>query len=354
MALLEATSGKEDIPGCEGARPNHRDIAMALMRLPRASGKRAGAEPRALRTGRLVLQAIGRRRGRGGQPGRAVAAEVRAPGATAAEKAAVEVAPPPQAPSKTTVGHGQPSFAFRACPTDHCETDRRALRHLDVALRRLVVLLAPAGGGEGAAKGSAAGNHDCPLRIWDPYYCDGAAARHLRAIGFPNVVNRNEDFYAVAAEGRQPAHDVLVSNPPYSGDHIERCMKYCAASGKPWFLLLPNWVCDKPWYQQMCKAGGFPGAAPFFIGPVAKAYTFAMPRWAGRPAHVSDSGQTVPYLISWFVHVPKSRLYKDLFRFLEGAAVSQVEWAVASTSRELRDRAKDARRPMRQGFKLKA
>ena len=40
--------------------------------------------------------------------------------------------------------------------------------------------------------------------------------RHLAALGFARVHNRNEDFYAVLQEGRVPQHDVVVTNPPYS------------------------------------------------------------------------------------------------------------------------------------------
>lgn len=34
------------------------------------------------------------------------------------------------------------------------------------------------------------------LRIYDPYYCQGGVAKHLAKLGFTNVHNENEDFYA--------------------------------------------------------------------------------------------------------------------------------------------------------------
>ena len=34
-------------------------------------------------------------------------------------------------------------------------------------------------------------------------------------------------------EGRVPAHDVLVTNPPYSGDHVERLLRWCRGNGRP-------------------------------------------------------------------------------------------------------------------------
>ena len=37
------------------------------------------------------------------------------------------------------------------------------------------------------------------LRIYDPYYCNGAVVHHLGALGFRHVYNRNEDFYQAQA-----------------------------------------------------------------------------------------------------------------------------------------------------------
>jgi hypothetical protein len=39
------------------------------------------------------------------------------------------------------------------------------------------------------------GNSNATLRLYDPYYCEGSVVLHLRALGFTNVYNRNEDFY---------------------------------------------------------------------------------------------------------------------------------------------------------------
>lgn len=59
------------------------------------------------------------------------------------------------------------------------------------------------------------------------------------------MYNRNEDFYKVVERGMVPEHDVLVTNPPYSADHMQRCLRFCAANGRPWLLLLPNFVYRK-------------------------------------------------------------------------------------------------------------
>ena len=67
------------------------------------------------------------------------------------------------------------------------------------------------------------GKDRASLRVYDPYYCAGAVARHLGALGFERVRNECEDFYARAAGGL-PEHDVLLTSPAYSGDHIPRCV----------------------------------------------------------------------------------------------------------------------------------
>ena len=53
----------------------------------------------------------------------------------------------------------------------------------------------------------------------------------------------------VVARKMVPEHDVVVTNPPYSADHIGRALKFCqsnlAKHGRPWVMLLPNYVYAK-------------------------------------------------------------------------------------------------------------
>ena len=125
---------------------------------------------------------------------------------------------------------------FSANPDDHCETPFSAYRDIEPFLFFLSRHL---------KKKSKA-----DLRIYDPYYCEGSVVKHLAALGFTNVYNKKEDFYAVAAQGRVPPHDVLVSNPPFSGDHMERIVRFAQHNnaGRPWLLLMPNFMCRKPTY----------------------------------------------------------------------------------------------------------
>ena len=77
--------------------------------------------------------------------------------------------------------------------------------------------------------------------------------KKLASLGFPRVHNKNEDCYAVMASGQLPSHDIVISAPPYSGDHLERIVEFCmspAQASKIWLLLLPNWVERKPHLEQ--------------------------------------------------------------------------------------------------------
>lgn len=43
---------------------------------------------------------------------------------------------------------------------------------------------------------------------------------------------------------------MVVTNPPFSGDHLPKVLRFCSRrDSKPWFLLLPNYV-----YLKACPA----------------------------------------------------------------------------------------------------
>ena len=72
---------------------------------------------------------------------------------------------------------------------------------------------------------------------------------HLNSLGFNNVINQPIDFYAAIKKGSVPEYDVLVTNPPYSEDHIPKLLDYVSQSDKPYLLLMPNYVCTMPYYN---------------------------------------------------------------------------------------------------------
>jgi hypothetical protein len=128
------------------------------------------------------------------------------------------------------------------------------------------------------------------LLIYDPYYCAGGVANHLAEEGFTNVYNRNEDFYAVVSSGRVPPvamhsasallrakhrsnqhariqHDVVVTNPPYSVDHVERLLCFLASDKKPFLLLCDRRTAPHSTVRERNKRTGVLGCSiPDYFG----------------------------------------------------------------------------------------
>ena len=173
---------------------------------------------------------------------------------------------------------------FETNHLDHCETPREAYEHIKPYLLEL-------------AKKLNIPDPDRNMILWDPYYCDGSAKRHLNDIGFHNVIHENRDFYAtIATEKTIPKHHVLITNPPYSDDHIDRLLTYVSRyPERPFCLLMPNWVARKRNYQSLLTL------PHFFLSPL-QPYTYQMPQWIQeKPEHVPDDRTTTPYLSSWYL-----------------------------------------------------
>jgi hypothetical protein len=122
---------------------------------------------------------------------------------------------------------------FSVDDDDHCETGPDAYKHAVPLLNLLAARL---------------GKEPGDLRVYDPYFCAGAVKSHLKELGFPNVYNECEDFYKVQAEGKGPAHDVLLTNPPYSGEHMSKLLSFVAKNSKPFLLLMPTYVANESYY----------------------------------------------------------------------------------------------------------
>ncbi len=54
-------------------------------------------------------------------------------------------------------------------------------------------------------------------RVWMPFWYDGMAAKHLRALGFKHVLHEDADFFERAQDAEfLSGVDVIVDNPPYT------------------------------------------------------------------------------------------------------------------------------------------
>jgi len=117
------------------------------------------------------------------------------------------------------------SLPFPTNSDDHCETSKSAYSHIVPLLQLLAKKLKKS---------------PKELRIYDPYYCAGAMVRHLNELGFPHVHNQPDDFYKIITSKKIPPHDILITNPPYSGDHFDRLKQFLSTQNCPHLLLVPD------------------------------------------------------------------------------------------------------------------
>ena len=166
------------------------------------------------------------------------------------------------------------AYPFQIDKDDHCETPFEAYEHINVFLEALCERLRKS---------------KSELLVYDPYYCQGAVKRNLAQLGYTQVYNECEDFYAQIERGATPKYDVLVTNPPYSGDHVQKILAFCVRQNRPWFLLVPNWAYTKPYYLDSLKLSE-PWSHPFFLLPQTR-YTYFTPQ----------REKTSPFISFWYI-----------------------------------------------------
>ena len=135
-------------------------------------------------------------------------------------------------------------------------------------------------------------------RVYDPYYCDGGVVRRLQALGFRDVVNENRNFYADLSKGTVPRHDVLVTNPPYSGDHVDRLISHVVAAKTPFAVLIPTYYLGRDAWRQ---AASQLSPQPFYVCPHRR-YAYLPPAWAREAAAART---TAPFTTAWFCWRPE-------------------------------------------------
>jgi hypothetical protein len=99
-------------------------------------------------------------------------------------------------------------------------------------------------------------------------------------------------------------------------------LNFCARSGKPWLLLLPNYVATKGYFRALTGGGPADGPAPFFVVPARK-YEYEHPEGTG---HASS-----PFFSIWFGSVgveAYSAIVGPVARWCQARGCS-VMWSVA-------------------------
>jgi hypothetical protein len=132
-----------------------------------------------------------------------------------------------------------PTWSPDCQEADHAETPLIAYRHIALLLERVA---------------QSMGIRASRLRIYDPYYCAASVRLHLASLGFFNVYNQPENFYASIAEGSVPEFDVLVTNPPYSADHVDRLFEFVRVRLGTWH---DSAAYDRLRWRTTCKHGAW-------------------------------------------------------------------------------------------------
>ena len=92
--------------------------------------------------------------------------------------------------------------------------------------------------------------------------------------------------------------DVLVTNPPYSGEHKPRLLQYLANVGKPFALLLPVYTATKSYWKEFAatstssRQGGGDCPSVFYLIP-PDSYEYRHPEGTGK--------DIPPFFSSWFI-----------------------------------------------------
>ena len=203
--------------------------------------------------------------------------------------------------------------AFAVSPSDHAETPVNAYEDLAPFLRAV--------GG----------------RIYDPYYCDGGVMERLARwpLGFRDVINENRDFYADIESESVPRHDLLMTNPPYSGDHVDRLISHVVAAKRPFALLIPTYYLGREAWR---RAASQLTPDPFYVCPHRR-YAYLPPAWA-RDAAAART--TAPFTTAWFCWRPQGATG---LQFSSRVDVFRSVASVASQYRDVTDSLKKRPNP---------
>ncbi|KAL3811275.1 hypothetical protein ACHAXA_009275 [Cyclostephanos tholiformis] len=203
-------------------------------------------------------------------------------------------------------------FPYPTDYNDHFETPARAYEDIFPLLEYILAGWGKDDAGKITTDTTIAGpqgRHGCENEaiIYDPYYCAGRAASLLDDVFRRNephprirIQHEKRDFYRDIEQNTVPRYDILVTNPPYSGNHKERCLDFAVGQlrryARPFFLLMPNYVAMKEYFRRTVLEGS--------TGPKKGLHTFYIAPSPDNPYeydHPDGTGHQVPPFNSvWF------------------------------------------------------
>jgi hypothetical protein len=137
--------------------------------------------------------------------------------------------------------------------------------------------------------------------LYDPFYCNGRAKVLLNQLGFSNVIHHCRDFYKDVDNRTFPDYDTLVTNPPYSDDHKERCLSFALeqlrTNGRSFFILMPNYVAARNYFRRLLQSNPQSGVV------------YVIPSTPYEYDHPEGTGHTVsPFDSIWFCGIGADRV----------------------------------------------
>ena len=124
-------------------------------------------------------------------------------------------------------------------------------------------------------------------------------------LGFPNTYNENEDFYKYdgGKTSGPKSFDVIVTNPPYTADHIPNLIKFCHRQHKPFLLLLPNYCIHKyanAFTERFFDGDKYVNAPNYFYIWSEKRYLYKSPKGGREKGAVRKDRKTSPFVSFWY------------------------------------------------------
>ena len=189
--------------------------------------------------------------------------------------------------SASSPWRGSSSYEFQVDYNDHFETPLIAYQDILPLLLNVV---------------SSTPRKPTP-KLYDPYYCNGRTKLLLEnQLGFNEVVHRNRDFYKDIANNSIPAnYDIMITNPPYSDNHKQQCIEFCASQfrsekNRPFFLLMPNYIATKQYYKDT-------------LGNILEDVIYVVPSKPYQYDHPEGTGHNIsPFDSLWFCCVGKANI----------------------------------------------
>ena len=144
-------------------------------------------------------------------------------------------------------------------------------------------------------------------------------------------------------------YDVLVTNPPFSGDHLHKILRYVLGplhNGRPFLLLMPNYVCLKPFCRRAITTAAYTARQqqqhqhqhvpeePLLLAPPSRyAFDDRGQRGEGtaeQQQQQQDRQSNQPYVCLWYVSGGRVVSNTDLLSWWAGLA-SEAKRPVADS-----------------------